>query len=127
MDHRAQQHPQKAPSSGISSAEAVQLRARVEQLEKHVATLLEAIDEKNLASPSLRKMIGKRVSIVTLACRKLTGNLTWVDRYSLGLSDVEIEEVPMPVSDGQMKIVLGNARLSEMIMYKGALETITTI
>ena len=88
-----------APPPGISSGELQQLRSRVEKLEKFVQ---EQLSEKNQWNPVLRGWVGSRVAVSLMSGAVITGELRWVDRYTLCLHE-----------EG-----------AELIVHKGAIATL---
>jgi len=100
-----QKRPNQGPSSkpaflpGISPGELQQLRSRVDKLEKFIQ---EQLAEKNQWNPVLRRWVGSKIVVSLTSGSIITGELLWVDRYTLCLRD-----------EG-----------SELIVHKGAIATL---
>ena len=98
-DHKSQ------PSSEISR-DIIQLRSRIEQLEK---TLQASVNEKNQWSSEIRNWVGKSISISMISGALLLGELRWVDRYTLCLRGT------VPADDGPL------ATTKTIVVHKGAI------
>jgi small nuclear ribonucleoprotein (snRNP)-like protein len=80
------------PSSGIS-AELVQLRSRLTQLENLVK---ESLSEKNLWNAEVRSWVGKTVRVGLMTGAKIDGVLQWMDRYTICLLAVVDKDPYIP-------------------------------
>jgi sRNA-binding regulator protein Hfq len=85
------------PTSGISPAEARDLRAqvsalssKVEKLEKFVK---EQYDEKNQWNSTVREWVGKRVVVELSRGDKVEGDLLWLDRYTICVRDAQTKVI----------------------------------
>ena len=100
-----QQRPQGPPSSkgtsspGISPGELQQLRSRVEKLEKFIQ---EQLSEKNQWCPMIRSWVGTRVEIELLTGLCVSGELVWVDRYTMCIKD---KDTPAIVHKGAIAVI----------------------
>ena len=72
------------PVPGISHAEAAQLRSRIDKLEKVIA---EHFAEKNQWNSLIREWVGSVVHIELMHGESITGELMWVDRYTMCLTE----------------------------------------
>lgn len=104
-DHKRPQQPQqgggKPPSApGISPVEVQQLRSRIEKLEK---TVQEYLAEKNQWNSQVREWAGSQVTITLISGAVVTGELGWVDRYTICLKEEDGQ--PAIVHKGAIAVV----------------------
>ena len=88
------------PPAGISQADAQALRSRVDKVEKQVQ---EYLAEKNQWNSLVRGWVGQQVAISTVTGEKVTGELLWVDRYTMCLKEASGE--PAIVHKGAIAVV----------------------
>lgn len=96
---------------GISPADAQQLRARLDSVEKQVRAHSEAINDRNNWNAVVRGWIGSQVSVHTVSGATVTGILKWVDRYTLCVEGIVGTHDPYSAKE-----------LQQIVLHKGALE-----
>lgn len=92
-------------TAGISAAEFNGLKAKVQDLERQ---LQEALAERNQWNSVLRRWqdAGAQVKFVLLGNIEVSGKISWVDRYTIGLARFNtVNEEPIIIHKGAIVTV----------------------